>query len=977
MKKRLLVFFLLTTVSQLALAAGPPCRPCAGIRVADPAQVLDNLSADPKIEGEARLYVVWPVDLDGSGQTEDFERVRQAGGTPWVAVTFRTPAPVLQNLETLEKELEDLARLARGGGELAHFQVDWRPAAGTPSPKDFGFLFKRAAVAITGADSEARVLVGPMAPDLDAIRTFYAEEVAAYVDGLALAGGPEDQLAAAITLVNELDPGKPVVHDHLQWPREAALTLSRAAEAAAEGFSVALFDLKRPAGADLRPLKLLAREFQGDLSLDPYTQPGGVEKAWTFVRGEDLGLRVIAETPADASQVQLFFEDPQLRSPRILDLQTGEAGTAFGQRRMQSGLMVPVEEPGPVVLLSLDRMSAAELEGIEEQVEVADERQMPVEEILRRLQAFEDDQARKLDHYQASNILHLRFLLGNGAASIEASFDGNFFFRQGKGFDWTWENLYIDGVKWKGKSLPEIPLVQPEKAAALPVEIRLSKEYTYRLRGTAIVDGRDCWVVDFEPLEVTPGRSLYQGTVWIDREIYARVQTRTLQLGLEGNVLSNEETMSFRPVTGAGKPGPWTPESYYLPVRVVGQQILSLLNASVPVERETQLSDIRINGPSFDEELEEAYASDATMVRDTDQGLKYLVKGEDGERFVQEEIDTSRLFVLGGAFYDESLDFPVPLAGVNYLDLDFRDTGQQVNIFFAGALLTANIAQPSLFGSKWDAGANVFGFFLPRGDELFRDGQEIAAEEVESSTGRLNLFLGRPLGSFWKLDFTYGASFDRYSEADDTAEDFILPEDTLTHSFQTELSYNRAGYRLALQGSFNSRSDWEFWGLPGNTEFDQEQEDYIRWQATFAKTWWLPKFTKLGIELEHLNGEDLDRFSSYDFGIFGDASVGGYPSGLVRADEATGIHLSYGINIGEVFRVEVEGDAVWASNELTGLDNELLAGIGLEGTITLPWQVLMNFEVGQAVDGPADSIAGRVVFLKLFGGKNKKRKDRD
>ena len=33
--------------------------------------------------------------------------------------------------------------------------------------------------------------------------------------------------------------------------------------------------------------------------------------------------------------------------------------------------------------------------------------------------------------------------------------------------------------------------------------------------------------------------------------------------------------------------------------------------------------------------------------------------------------------------------------------------------------------------------------------------------------------------------------------------------------------------------------------------------------------------------------------------------------------------------------------------------------------------------LGQAVDGPADSIAGRVVFLKLFGGKNKKRKDRD
>lgn len=967
------------TFAQAAFAASPPCRPCAGVRVASPALILDNLAAAPQIEGDARLYVVWPTNLDGSAQIEDFERIRQAGGTPWLAVTFRTPAPVLGHLDQLERELEDLARLARGGGELAHFQIDWRPVGGTPTPRDFGFLFKRAAVTVTGADAEARVIVGPMAPDLDAIRTFYGEEVAAYIDGLALAGGPPEQLSAAVALLSELDPGKPLVQDHLAWPREATRTLARAAESTAAGFSVALFDLERPTGADLLPLKFLAREFQGDLSLDPYSVPGGAETSWTFVRGSDLGLRVIAETAPDTSQLQLFFEDPQLRSPRIIDLETGEEGTAFGQRRMQSGLMVPVEEPGPVVLLSLERMSAAELEGIEEEVEVADQRQMPVEEILRRLQAFEDDQARKLDHYQASNILHLRFLLGAGAASIEASFEGDFFFQQGKGFDWTWENLYIDGVKWKGKSLPEIPLVQPEKAAALPVEIQLSKEYSYRLRGTAVVDDRDCWVIDFEPLEVIEGRSLYQGTVWVDREIYSRVQTRTLQLGLEGNVLSNEETMSFRPITAQGKPGPWTTESYFLPVRVVGQQILSLLNASVPVERETALSDIRINGESFAEELEEAYASESTMVRDTDQGLRYLVKGEDGERFVEEEIDTSRLFVVGGAFYDESLDYPVPLAGVNYLDLDFRDTGQQLNVFFAGALLTANIAQPSLFGSKWDAGANVFGFFIPRGDELFRDGREIAEEEVESQTGRVGLFLGRPLGSFWKLDFTYGLRFDKYSDADNTAENFILPQDTLTHSFQTELSFNRSGYRFELQGSFNSRSDWEPWGLPGNSEFNQEQEDYIRWQATLAKTWWLPKFMKFGIELEHLNGEDLDRFSSYDFGIFGDASVGGYPSGLVRADEATGAHLSYGINIGDVFRVELEGDAVWASNEISGLDNELLAGIGLEGTITLPWQVLLNFEIGQALEGPADSIAGRVVFLKLFGNKNKKkaRKDRD
>lgn len=972
----LLLLFVL--FSNTLYAAGPPCRPCAGVRVDDPATLTSALSEEPRLEGEARLYVVWPAELDGSATAEDFETVRQAGGTPWLAVTFRTPSPLLQNLEALNGELEDLARIARDSGERAHFQMRWEPpGGGGEDPNELAFLIKRAAVAVTGARSDARFLVGPLAADTEALRTLYGEEVAAYLDGIALNPAGGDQLDAAIALVSELDPGKPIVLDALPWPEEPARVLPRAAEASARGFGVALFDAQGVEQVDLRPMKLLAREFQGDLSLDPYTEPTGPQNAWTFVRGEDLSLRVIAEGPSDAPQMQLFFADPQLRSPAKVNLETGEDGTVFGQRRTQRGLVVPVDEPGPVVLLRLERMTAAELEGIEEQVEVADTRQMPVEEIMARLQAFEDDQARKLDHFQADNILHLRFLLGSGAASIEASFDGDYFFKQGEGFDWVWDTLYIDGVKWKGKSLPEIPLVQPEKAAALPVEIRLDKAYQYRLRGTAVVDGRDCWVVDFEPAgELEEGQTLKQGTVWVDREIFARVRTRSLQLGLEGNVISNEETMIFSPVNTVGQPAPWSPESYFLPVRVVGQQILSVLNASVPVERETVLSNIRINGDTYESDLQAAYESDATMVRDTDKGLRYLVKNEDGEREVEEEIDTTRLFIAGGMFYDESVDFPIPIAGVNYLALDWRGTGRQVNVLFGGALLTANLAEPRLFDSKWDAGVNLFGFFIDRGDELYRDGEEIPLEEVESKTGRVAFFLGRPLGNFTKLDFTYALRFDQYGSADDTAEDFILPEDTLTHTFQTELSYNRGGYRLGLEGSFNQRSDWEFWGLPGNTDFDIEQEDYIRWQVTVAKTWWLPKFTKFGIELEHLNGQDLDRFSRYDFGIFGDSSVGGYPSGLVRADEATGIHLNYGFNFGEVFRVELEGDAVWATNESAGLDNELLAGIGLEGSLTLPWQTLVNFEIGQALAGPGDGIAARVVFLKLFGNKNKGKKNR-
>ena len=128
----------------------------------------------------------------------------------------------------------------------------------------------------------------------------------------------------------------------------------------------------------------------------------------------------------------------------------------------------------------------------------------------------------------------------------------------------------------------------------------------------------------------------------------------------------------------------------------------------------------------------------------------------------------------------------------------------------------------------------------------------------------------------------------------------------------------------------------------------------------------MPKFTQFSAAVQYLGGEDLDRFSKYDFGFFGDANVAGYPGGLVRAEEAWAVNVEYGINIGDAFKLELDGDAVWATDEATGLENELLAGVGFEGSFIGPWSTLMNFEIGQAVAGPSDGFSARLVFLKLF-----------
>ncbi|MFV2072284.1 MAG: hypothetical protein ACC742_06490 [Thermoanaerobaculales bacterium] len=94
--------------------------------------------------------------------------------------------------------------------------------------------------------------------------------------------------------------------------------------------------------------------------------------------------------------------------------------------------------------------------------------------------------------------------------------------------------------------------------------------------------------------------------------------------------------------------------------------------------------------------------------------------------------------------------------------------------------------------------------------------------------------------------------------------------------------------------------------------------------------------------------------------------MAGYQSGLVTAERAEALHLNYGFNFDDVLRLEVRGDAVWANDRATDLDNELLAGLGFSGTVMGPWQTIVNFDLGVPVAGPADDFTIFIAFLKLF-----------
>jgi hypothetical protein len=923
------------------------------------------------------LFVAWEVPLSANAGTDaaataaTLRIVADSGATPWVSLVFRTPPPLAQGAERLQAELRVAADVASKAPAGTWFQVVWRPETGELSPSEYAFLLKRAAVTLTGAQTAVKVATEALPADPKLLQAFYAEEVAAYVEAVALQPAGSEALKAAIDAVQNLDPGRPLVLDALPVPTEGAdpaEMLANAARDSVRGIDLTLF---RAPGLEtirlvpvLSPLVLLAREFQGDLGYDPGLSPSGAAEAWTFVR-KDLALRVIALTAAGKDSLTLRFNDPQLRRPVRFPIGRQRALPPSGQVTGDA-LELQVPSPGRVTVLGLERPTAAELKGVEEKVTVSSQREIPVEEILRRLQAFEDAQNRKLEHYSALNTTSLRFQPSAGTNAIEATLQGPFFFDPRTGSDWAWQTLYVNGVRWRGKTLPEIPLIQPEKAAALPLEIHFTKQYRYRLRGSDRIDGRDAWVVDFAPAGPDQSGRLYQGSVWIDKQLYSRLRTRAVQIGLQGEVLSNEETMFYSPVDAAGQTAPWSAQSYVLPLRLVAQQILSVVNNATVVERETKLTEVRINGAGFEEARKQVDASDVTMVRDTDKGLRYLVKNPQGERVVKEGFAVSKLFGVGGLFYDDALSYPLPLAGLNYFSFDFKGTGQQVNLFYGGVLLVASAAQPRFLGSRFDVGASAFALAVPFTDTFYRNGREVKAEAVKQLPANVGFKIGHPLGNFVKLDSEYQILYFHYGTASDASKSFVVPSSNFTHSFSLQTSFARSGYHLQASGSYNVRSQWDFWGLPGNTDYSKDKKSFLRWDASASKNWYLPRFQKLGLEFDYASGSNLDRFSKYQFGFFGGTRVHGYKSNSVRGSSVYSGHASYGFEIGEAFRLDGVADAALATDRETGLDRKLLAGAGIAGTFIGPWQTVVNLDVGKPVAGPDHGFVLYLVFLKLF-----------
>jgi hypothetical protein len=565
-----------------------------------------------------------------------------------------------------------------------------------------------------------------------------------------------------------------------------------------------------------------------------------------------------------------------------------------------------------------------------------------VGEIIARHQQAQAAQDAALVNYLAHLRIEQHFHPTAADPAYNLVFENDLFFDH-QGVEWAQSSLSINGATWRGNP-PSIPLLQPEKVLSLPLELRLNQDYRYRLAGVEPVGGRDAFVVRFDPADTS--RALYRGTVWIDRATFVRLKVAAVEMHSSGVVSANEEEQVFTPVGEIGGQAIW------LATHLTSRQTFLVAGRTILNEREMRLTDVRVNAADFEGRRAEARAGDRVMYRDTERGVRYLVK-KGTTRVVSDTLTTSAKALALGADIDPSIDVPLPIAGIDILDFNFLHRDMQLALLFGGVIAIGNVQRAGLWGGRFDASVDFFGLAVKGTDPVFDATSERVGERVRTLPASTGVNLGYRLSSSHKLSARYEVSFQGYSRDPKTSPDFTLPSSTVTTGEGGGYEYRRHGYSFAANGAAYRRKTWAPWGdLPA---FDPSTRTYTRYDLGLSKDFVFATFHTVHLNGQYFGGARLDRFSRYQFGLFDATRMHGVPS-AVRFDELAMFRGSYSFNLFDQYR----------------LDLFLDQAIGRNADLDDRWRPVTGTGVGVNFRGPHGTIIrgdlGRSILPSVYRG---------
>ena len=840
------------------------------------------------------------------------------------ALWLRMPA----DLKRVPPQRKDLERL------IIALDPSW-----SPDWKQAAFELKNLIVTIK--TQGPRVRVGLKASAAQAA-SLLANELAPYIDGYLYTDSPY------------IPEGDPTGKLWLETSAEETKVLSTLVDASSIGVTAVIFTDTRLSQAHRTFLETIAGTATGSLDIQPEVAGIAQDRVLFFFDPPTGNYHLAVYPPKDRDTLVLFSLAEGVRVTALYPENPPFRAQQFGRR---TELRLDGKTPYLFFLLE-----PGERSGTTESLEIVERETIDPYELVVKNQVFKDAEAQKLRSLMVDESQNYRYQTPGGIG-IDVTYEDTVYVRPGKPVERVRRELYLGGVKWTRKKQPELPLIEPEKVQSQPLLIDLDRSYRYTYGGEDLIGGAKTWRVRFEPTE--PG-DFFSGTVWIDQETGAHRRIRAIQSGLEAPVIGNEITVSYDWVEDNGT-------RYWTQVREQNLQVITIAGLRLALQIDSRRSNFRFNRDEMENNLATAYQSDAVILRDTDKGFRYLSKKGD-KREVSESTFGKKKALLGGIFYEPTNDTTAPLAGFNYTNLDFLGRGWQANFFVAGAVNDLIVSDPDFLGRGWDLTAELFLSAIKFSDSIFENGEEREDLELQELRESLNLTLGIPLNTFFKLDFNYSLRYLDYSEGDDLDEDYVIPVSTFENIGRINLQFSRHRFTTALQYEFVQRGDWEEFGFPDDPEPLEDTYSTLTFNASLSQR--VAKFQTFGVDLRYLKGWNQDRLSRFGFGFFGN-SVSGFGSSGAEGDQAARIRLEYDIGIQGLFSIDFQLDAARAwldDNRVLALGSEEdyvdLAGVGVAANFLGPWGVLIRADIGYGIhsdlEGEEGDIAGQIVFLKLF-----------
>jgi hypothetical protein len=814
-------------------------------------------------------------------------------------------------------------------------------------------------------------------PSLRVVFSFPAGFVQAHGDLISRLGVYTDALGTVfapgweteMNKIAELALNKPVflkVEGELAPDQVASRYLD--AVSAASGTSVEVVWLEQPGAAAIAPVCTAGNFLAGVLTKDftpmaPALAPFSISVASgtagpqkLFADGRTPNVAMLAKpggSPANPVTIDMRGGAGEQFEMEWYDPATGARLTPGAASRSASGIGQSCIAQSDYVFL-LMRKATAPGQRVYAGVEVSEKMELTADEVIARWQQYKEAQREALANYTAVCLMSIHFEPSALGSGFDVSMRFKQFSKRDAPTEWDQTAFYVNGVRFRKRTEFPLPQLEPEKVLTQPLELKLNEKYTYRLLGNDTVDGVPSYVLAVEPIERT--ENLYSGKIWIDSKTFRQVRMQLSQRSATSNVRSNEETQNFELVRDAQG------HEFNLLKSTYAQQTVTAAGRALILEKTYAFSDYAINTANFDAELAAAHQSDNAMYRDTEAGLRALRK-KSGERIEQPAGQKRVRSIVGGVLYEGTFNFPIPLLGYSLVDFDFRHTGTQFSMFWAGPIFAANLSKQK--GEKFGISVDLVGNGLPSENRVYSGDTEVPSEGIWKWTQSVGLRATWQPSKSLTLTAAAYMDYNIYRATSDTDKSFVVPAHGPEVGPWLEIKWAKKGYILLLTGTQIRRVGWREFGLPGNTE--RIEHFYTKYSGEFTKNLYWGKFQKSSLDLAYYSGEHLDRFSRYMPSFFSKPRVRGIPGGVDTFDTIAVAGISHGFNIADFIKLEGSYNHAWAKNRAQSQSFRGYDGLEFDLGTAGPWGTYMQGIFTYALKGDLQRYDRRFgVYLLIF-----------